>query len=313
MARACVAVGKYDQLPDFDDGVEIVAVSNGLRHLPEQRVTQEVSHSLCVLINLSHDEADRRVIRDVGFKVRDANIDHALFSGEDWESRLRTWLREYPAGVVDVVLLLPDVAYLDELALNTARRALEDVCERTGHADRAVVAICEKPHLWKSLSKVCGFVRSSSSGKAFDANAVLATMVTLMSPVMLTCSDMADMFDCLGDWIRPSVVVVASWNIQERRLDFYTARDRAAVCASDSLAVSCMSEVSTWRDAHELMRQVRALLRPSAGCVYNVSSGFFSASRSLAGDRDAPVVFVMKPTVTNYSELVSPAGLLRTL
>lgn len=294
MARACLDVAGGDVLPKFDNGVEIVFVATSLG-LFSVTGSDEPHHNLTVLINLSQDKADRRVIRDSGFALNCASKICKVFSGINWEFKLREHLSGYPPSLLSTVLLLPKIGLNDDAPLLTLPRQALEVLDKSAHANGMVIAVTESPDFWRDLDSVTGFVAPGPAGRAYDANAVFAHLVTLSAPVMLTCSDLADMFDSVGRHLgSPSVVAVASWNLEARRLEFHTERDRAVVAAAESLSVSPLWPDGSWKDAHALMAQLRTLISINARYIYNVSTEFFRASQSLAGSRCVPVVIVIK-------------------
>ena len=291
MARAAIALSPKDSLPQFVDGVELVYVSGGLAFLPEAGNEEHV-HFLTVLVNLSHDPVQRRVVNAVGFALVGLHFAREVLSGRDWEQVLKEKLLALPPGRVNVILLLPRV---DATASKTALRALAAIQDDTIHTFGAVVAVAESPISWRELKTVDGFVKSTSASLPYDATAMLALLATFMAPTMLTCSDESDLADSLGDYVRPSTIALPMWNSESRTLHFLTSRDRQAVASAEAVSLSPLWFDGTWSDSHELMKQIRDVIPANADYFYNVSTEFFSSSHWVAGGICSPVVVLCRP------------------
>ena len=295
MARICEALDSRDALPDFLDGVEVVLLSNSLGYLPEQGISER-HNNLTILLNLSHEDSDRRVIRDAGFRLNGIPHVHHVFHGDSWEQELRHRVSAYPAGRINVVVLLPRVGPHDDESLRkTPRRALEVMLDDSPHTEGLMIAVTERMYFWKGLHKVMGYVEPRAAGRAYDANALFAHLSTLMAPMLVVDCDLADLFDSFGvAEPTPSVVAIASWNLETRQLAFQYAGDLALVMAGKALSVSPLWAEGSWKDSHELMTQLRQSLASDAEYVYIISSNFFRPSSSVLGSRCVPVVIVVQ-------------------
>lgn len=152
--------------------------------------------------------------------------------------------------------------------------------------------MAEEPTEWVSVEGIHGFIKSSATSLPGDSAAAMALMSTFMSPTLLTLSDEVDVLTAVGDAEAPSAIAILSWNYESRELTFDSRRDRANVSKAKILTLSPLWEHGSWRDSHELMRQLRQHLAEGAEATYNTSTEHFRPS--VASARRCPVVVLCK-------------------